>query len=498
MGMSGLDANLIRKAGLVLGAALFVGMLLAPSPADLSVAGWRTAAVAVLMAAWWTTEAIPIPATALLPLVLFPALGILEMGQASAPYANPLIFLFMGGFLLALGMERWGLHTRLALGIMGAVGTGPRRIILGFMLAAAFLSMWISNTAAAAMMLPIGLAVIALLRPPALAPPPQGQFNFGIALMLGIAYGASIGGVATLIGTPPNVILAAAADELLGVQIGFLTWMGIGVPLALVLLPVTWILLVSVLFPVGELKEGGEKVLREERARLGPWTRGEATVAVVFVMTVLSWVSREEKVFGSVTIPGLERWFPAIGDATIAMIGALALFIIPVSWREGRFALRWDDTARLPWGVLLLFGGGLSLARAMETTGLAYWIGTSVEGLSGLPLIWVVLALAVVFVFLTELTSNTATATMAMPILVGVGLGMGIDPILLMTVAALSSSMAFMLPVATPPNAIVFASEEVTIPRMMRAGLVLNIIAIALVTLAGPFLIVRILGGGAP
>jgi sodium-dependent dicarboxylate transporter 2/3/5 len=378
---------------------------------------------------------------------------------------------------------------------MTSMGAGPGRVVLGFMLAAAFLSMWISNTAAAAMMLPIGLAVISLLRPASLAPPPGGQFNFGIALMLGIAYGSSIGGVATLIGTPPNAILAAAADELLGVRIGFLTWMWVGVPLALILLPLTWFLLVVVMFPLGEMREGGAEVLREERARLGGWTRGEVTVACVFLLTALAWVFREEKVLGAFTIPGIEGRFPAIGDATIAMIGALALFLIPVRWREGQFALRWEDMSRLPWGVLLLFGGGLSLARAMEATGLALWIGALVEGFRGFPVIGIVLVLAVLFVFLTELTSNTATATMAMPILVAVGLGMGIDPILLMTVAALSSSMAFMLPVATPPNAIVFASEDVTIPRMMRAGLVLNVIAIALVTLAAPFLIVRILGG---
>jgi solute carrier family 13 (sodium-dependent dicarboxylate transporter), member 2/3/5 len=487
--------SLSRRVGFAAGLVLFVGLLALPTPATMDPAGWRTAAVAALMATWWMTEAIPIPVTALLPLVLFPALGVLDMPAAAGPYANPLIFLFMGGFLLAIGMEKWGLHRRIALGIMAAVGTGPHRLVLGFMLASAFLSMWISNTATAAMMLPIGLAVVALLRPASLAPAPEGRFDFGIALMLGIAYGASIGGVATLIGTPPNAILAGAADELLGVRIGFLEWMQVGVPLAALMLPVTWLLLTRVLHPAGELEGDAGAVIGRERGRLGPIGRGECMVAVVFTLTAAGWILRDEKALGGVTIPGVESWFPLVGDATIAMTGALLLFLLPVDARRGRFLLEWEDTRRLPWGVLVLFGGGLSLARAMEVSGLAAWIGAGVSGLEALPAVALVAVVVTVFLFLTELTSNTATATMAMPILAGAGLALGIDPVLLMSTAAIASSMAFMLPVATPPNAIVFASDEITVPRMARAGLLLNVVSIGLVSLVGSMLVTRFLSG---
>jgi solute carrier family 13 (sodium-dependent dicarboxylate transporter), member 2/3/5 len=482
-----------RRAGFAGGLLLFALLLALPAPEALGVSGWRTAAVALLMAAWWMTEAIPIPATALLPLVLFPLLGILDMPQATGPYANPLIFLFLGGFLLAIGMERWGLHRRIALAIMQATGTSPRRLVLGFMLASAFLSMWISNTATAAMMLPIGLAVVALMRPKELAPAPEGRFNFGIALMLGIAYGASIGGVATLIGTPPNAVLAGAADELLGVRIGFLEWMQVGVPLAILFLPLAWIVLTVVLFPPGPLAGDGAALLARERNAQGPMSRGERVVAVVFALTALAWVMREEKVLGSVVVPGIATWFPMVGDATIAMAGALLLFVIPLDLKRGTFPLAWEDARRLPWGVLLLFGGGLSLARAMEASGLAAWVGGGVSGLGALPLVAFVAVVATLFVFLTELTSNTATATMAMPILAGVGLAVGVDPVLLMSTAAIAASMAFMLPVATPPNAIIFASDEITVPRMARAGLLLNVLSIALVSLLGTLLVTRFL-----
>jgi solute carrier family 13 (sodium-dependent dicarboxylate transporter), member 2/3/5 len=482
-----------RRAGFLGGLLLFGLVLLLPAPEGLSPEGWRTAAVALLMATWWMTEALPIPVTALLPLVLFPLLGILEMPSAAAPYANPLIFLFMGGFLLALAMERWGLHRRIALGILVRAGAGPHRLVLGFMVASAVLSMWISNTATAAMMLPIGLAVLVLLRPPGLAPPPEGRFNLGIALMLGIAYGASIGGVATLIGTPPNAIFAGAADELLGVRIGFLEWMQVGVPLAALFLPLAWLLLTRVLYPPDPLPTEAGGLLEAERRGLGPMHRGERIVAVVFALTALAWVLREEKVLGRVTLPGIERWFPMVSDAGIAMTGALLLFLLPVRWREGVFALSWDEARRLPWGVLILFGGGLSLARAMESSGLATWIGGAAQGLGTLPLVAFLAVVATLFVFLTEITSNTATATMAMPVLAGVGMAVGVDPVLLMSTAAMAASMAFMLPVATPPNAIVFASDDVTIPRMARAGLLLNLVSIALVSLVGGWLVARFL-----
>ncbi len=475
-----------KKLGLFGGAMLFGLLLFLPPAGGLSIPGWRTAAIALLMAVWWMTEAIPIPATALLPLVLFPALGILKMPDAASPYANHLIFLFMGGFFIAMAMQRWNLHRRIALSIIARVGTGPRRLVLGFMLATAFLSMWISNTATAAMMLPIALAVGEMFRPPGIG---SGRYHFGIALMLGIAYGSSIGGVATLIGTPPNAVFAAAAGELLGRPVGFLEWMAVGLPVAAVFLPVAWLLLVGVLHRPGVLSGEAGAVIAGERARLGPMSRGERGVATVFVLTAAAWILREPKTFGGITIPGIQSLAPGVEDSTIAIAASVALFLLPVDWRRGVFALDWPTARKIPWGVLVLFGGGLSLARAMDKSGLAAWIGSRVAGMSGLPVVLIVAAVAVLFVFLTEITSNTATATMAMPVMAGAAAGLGLAPITLMATAALASSMAFMLPVATPPNAIVFASEYLTIPEMSRAGFWMNMVAVALTALAGAFLV---------
>ncbi|GMR11838.1 MAG: DASS family sodium-coupled anion symporter [Gemmatimonadota bacterium] len=480
-----------QRVGLLAGGAIFALMLALPGPEALPEDGWLTAAVAVLMAVWWMTEAIPIPATALLPLVLFPLLGVLEMSDAATPYAQDLIFLFMGGFLLAVTMERWGLHRRIALTVMTSVGTSPSRLVLGFMLATAFLSMWISNTATAALMLPIALAVGDRFRPEQT----EGSYPFGVALMLGIAYAASIGGVGTLIGTPPNAVFAAAADEILGVEIGFLQWAMVGMPLVAVMLPLAWLLLVKVLYvpTVGDVDAGA--VIREERTRLGAPDRGEWIVGIVFTLTAAAWILRAPKTFGAVSIPGIQSFAPGVRDSTIAMAAALALFLIPVNWRKGIFALDWPTARRIPWGVLVLFGGGLSLARAMERSGLASWIGGAVGGLETVPVIVLLAVVAALFVFLTEITSNMATATMAMPVMAGVAAGLGMEPLHLMATAVLGSSMAFMLPAATPPNAIVFGSNYLTIPQMSRAGIWLNLIAIAVITTAATFLIPVVLGG---
>jgi len=478
----------VQRFGFGLGVAVFLLILLLPAPESLGTAGWRTMAVGTLMAVWWMTEAIPIPATALLPLALFPLLGVLDMANAAAPYANELIFLFMGGFLLATAMERWGLHKRVALGIMARVGTSPPRLVLGFMLATGFLSMWISNTATAAMMLPIAIAVGEMLRPG----DQEGPYRFGTALMLGVAYSASIGGVATLIGTPPNAVLAGAAGELLDVEIGFVQWMAVGLPVAAVLLPITWLLLLRI-YPPGELSGDAAAVIRAETEGLGPASRGEKITAAIFVLTAVAWVLRAEKSFGDVTIPGIETWAPFVEDSTVAMIAALLLFLIPVDWRKGDFALDWRSAKGIPWDVLVLFGGGLSLARAMDVSGLAAWIGGVVSVLGDVPPIVVVLAVATLIVFLTEVTSNTATATMAMPVVAGAAAGLGVDPLLPMAAAALSASMAFMLPVATPPNAMVFASGYVTIPQMARAGFWLNLCSIVVITLLGNALVLAVL-----
>jgi len=477
-----------QRVGLLVGFGAFVAMLAVPAPAALGGAAWHTAAVAVLMAVWWITEAIPIPATALVPLVAFPALGVLSAQDAASAYGQDLIFLFMGGFLIAVAMERWGLHRRIALAVVAAVGTGPRRLVLGFMLATAFLSMWISNTATTTMMLPIAIAVGQTFR----RPEDEGPFPFGTALMLGIAYAASIGGVATLIGTPPNAVMAAAAEELAGVEIGFLDWSLVALPVSAVLLPLTWLLLVGVLYPPGDV-QGDAGFVDRERARLGPMGRGERAVAVVFALTALAWVMRAPKDLGDIVVPGIQTYLPGVRDSTIAMAAGLALFLIPVDFKRGTFALDWPTARRIPWGVLVLFGGGLSLARAMDRSGLAEAVGSAVAGLDAVPTVVLLGAVAALFVFLTEMTSNAATATMAMPVMAGAAAGLGLPPLMLMATAGLACSMAFMLPVATPPNAIVFGSGYITIPQMARAGLALNLLAIAVITLAATLLIPAIL-----
>jgi sodium-dependent dicarboxylate transporter 2/3/5 len=481
----------VQRIGLIAGAIVFVLVISIPPPDGLSVEAWRTAAVALLMATWWMTEALPIQATALVPLVFFPLLGVLDAEEVSAPYANQMIFLFMGGFFIAVTMQKWGLHKRIALAIMSKVGTSPTRLILGFMIATAFLSMWISNTATVAMMLPIGLAVGEMFRPL----DQKGPYEFGIALMLGVAYAASIGGVATLIGTPPNAALAGAANELLDIQIGFVQWMGVGLPFTIIMLPLTWWLLTRVLYPAGNISGDAADLISQERSALGRMSRGEKLTALVFTLTALAWVLRQEKNFGSVTIPGLDTWLPFVNDSTIAMLAAVVLFVLPVNWRQGEFVLDGQTARRIPWGILVLFGGGLSLARAMDRSGLAEWIGTGVGALQAVPTIVIIAAVVTLVVFLTELTSNIATTNMAMPVMAGAAVGLDIPPLMLMATAALAASMAFMLPVATPPNAIVFGSGYLTVPQMCRAGIVLNLIAIVAITTIGSLLVPYFLAG---
>ena len=369
------------RVGLLAGAAAFALMQLVPGPASLAPEGWAAASVVVLMACWWLTEAAPIAVTALVPLVLFPVLGLMTMQEAATPYANEVIFLFMGGFFLAKAMEKWGLHRRIALSIVARMGTSPARVLLGFMAGTGFVSMWISNTSTAAMMLAPGLAVAAVLRPVD-GPGSTGQYNFGIALMLGIAYASSIGGVGTLIGTPPNTLLAAAALELVGVRVGFLQWMIVGVPFAWVMLLSTWMILIRV-YPPEELRGDASALLDLQRRELGPMSRGERLVSLVFAFTVLAWVMREPKVLGAVTIPGIATWLPGVTDGTVAMAAALVLFVFPIDWRRGEVALDWKAATTIPWGVLLLFGGGLSLAAAMAGTGLAEWVGGGIAALAG-------------------------------------------------------------------------------------------------------------------
>lgn len=432
------------------------------------------ASVAVLMTVWWITEAIPIPATALLPLALFPLLQIMPAAEVSAAYANHLIFLFLGGFLIALAVERWQLHRRIALHTIALFGTTPSRIVLGFMVATASLSMWISNTATVMMMLPIGLAVIRQLAPTAGDEQAPKVSSFATALMLGIAYAGSIGGVATLIGTPPNAILAGIVEQNYGRPIGFAQWLAFGLPLAVIMLGLTWVYLTRVAFSVPGSAGEARSAVRAHLRELGPMSPAERRVLAVFVLVAAAWVAR-----GFIPWEGLGL----VRDSTIAILGGIALFLVPAGGGGRARLLDWDTAVRLPWDIILLFGGGFALAKGFQVSGLTQWIGAQLSLLGGVPLWALVLAVAAVVIFLTEVTSNTATASLMLPVVGALAAAIDVDPLGLMAAAAVSASFAFMLPVATPPNAIVYGSRQVPILAMVRAGFWLNLIGCVLLTL---------------
>ncbi|MFQ6026645.1 MAG: SLC13 family permease [Dehalococcoidia bacterium] len=468
--------SLRQRIGLAAGPLALVVSLSIPPPSNMPAEAWQVSGIGALMAIWWASEAVPIPVTALLPLLLLSTLGTSSIIQAAAPYANPIIFLFLGGFMIALAVQRWQLHRRIALNVIGLTGTKPVTIIAGFMVATAFLSMWVSNTATTIMMLPIGVSVIGLATNTSGTELAESDpTNFGISLMLGIAYSASIGGMATLIGTPPNALLAGFMLETYGVDIGFAEWMLIGVPLTVILLPITWVILTKVVFPIRiDSITGGREIIADELNRLGPLSKEEKLVIIVFALTALLWLFRSL----------VNRWIPglSLSDTSIAIAGAIALFVIPTNLRKGEFLLNWEWAKRLPWDVLILFGGGLSLANAINQTGLDTWIGETVSGVNVFPVLIIVLTITAVIVFLTELTSNTATAAVFLPIIASVAVGMNQSPFLLVVPAALAASSAFMMPVATPPNAIIYGSGMVTIPQMVRAGILMNIVAIFIIT----------------
>jgi len=490
-----------RALGPVLALAVY---FLLPESEQLPVEARTTAAIVTLVAVWWMSEAMPLPATALVPIVAFPLTGVLSTGDATAPYAEPTVFLFMGGFLIALAMQKWGLHKRIALQTIRLVGTKPNQLVLGVMIATAFLSMWVSNTATTLLMLPIGLSVLALVHtgqsvgvtstaeaeeqlassgPISELGLDSDVAKFGVCLMLAIAYAASIGGLATLIGSPPNLIMAGFVEQNYGIDLAFASWMAIGVPLAAVFLVIAWLLLTRVLYRSGLTEiAGGKAAIRQQLAELGPMSRGETSVLVVFVATALLWVFRQP-LSGSETLTGVLPFLEGLSDANIAIAAAVVLFLLPVDARRGRSVLDWRTAQQgLPWGVLLLFGGGLSLAAGVQESGLDSYIGTQVSGLGALPTVLLVASICLVILMLTELTSNTATAATFLPVLGGVAIGIGVDPLLLLVPAALAATCAFMLPVGTPPNAIVFGSGYVTIGQMVRAGIVLNVVGVLLIT----------------
>lgn len=469
-----------RQIGLWLGPVLAAAVAWVPWPIDAPVDVRRMAAVTVWMAVWWVSEAIPLGATSLLPLVLFPLLGLASASQAAAPYANHLIYLFLGGFFLAQAMQRWNLHRRIALHVVLRVGTGPSRIVLGFMIATAFLSMWVSNTATAAMMMPIGMAVIDQFAEAVRAERPDvdvraGHFHFGAALMLGIAYAASIGGIGTLIGTPPNVLLAGTLEENFGVRVGFAEWLAFGVPFVAVFLPLVWLFLTRVAFPP-ELDElpGGATVIAKRLVALGPMKAAERRTAVLFTATAAAWIFRP-------------LWTRALShgelitDSTIAIASAVLLFALPAG--SGDRLLDWAWAVKLPWDVLLLFGGGFALASGFERSGLSAFVGNAVVSLRDAPLPLFVVVVVAAIIVLTEFASNTASAAMALPILGAAAAAMGASPTVLCVPAAMAASCAFMLPAATPPNAILFGTGCFTIPQMVRVGAWINLIAVALIAL---------------
>ncbi|WP_207061707.1 DASS family sodium-coupled anion symporter [Motiliproteus sp. SC1-56] len=459
----------LRLVGLLGGPLAALLILLAPAPEAMPEAAWRLVAMATWMVAWWLTEAVPIPATALLPIILMPLLEIDKIKPVAANYSHPLIYLFLGGFLLAAAMQHVGLHRRIALQIVSRIGTSPSRIILGFMLATAFLSMWISNTATTIMMFAVGLSVIDFISKQT----DDGKMvrNFGVALMLAIAYSASIGGVGTLIGTPPNALLASFLQNTYDIEITFFNWMLFGVPVVAIMLPITWLVLTRLLFPSHRIaiQDPGSVVQRELKA-LGAMSRAEKLVAIVFAGAALSWIFRKFLV----EVTGLP-----INDTIIALLAAMILFAVPVSRTKGEFALDWEAARNVPWGVLLLFGGGLALAGGFKGTGLAEWIGNAVTDVEVSTLV-LVLLVTIAIVYLTEITSNTASTATFLPILAAVAVGLGLDPMILCIPVAVGASMAFMMPVATPPNAIVFSYERMELRDMVRAGFLLNLLAIAI------------------
>ncbi len=470
-----------KHVGLVAGIVACVAMLAVTPPAGMKVEAWRTAAIAALMAIWWVTEAIPIAATALVPLVLFPLLGVATMTASAAPYANPVIFLFLGGFLLAAAFQRSGLHRRVALAIVAAVGTRPDRLVLGFLTATASISLWVSNTATVVMLLPLAAPVIALVCG-------EGEQRkdsaFEPALLLALAYGASLGGIGTLIGTPPNALFAGFMAETHGVRISFVRWMMLGVPLVVISVPLAWLILTRVVLRVGRTpNEATARTVAAQRQALGRVSRGEKIVGTVVLLAAVAWVTQ----------PLLERFVPGISDAGIAMTAAVLLFILTLG--DGRPALDWSSAEALPWGVLLLFGGGLSLADAIQKTELSLWLGGALEGLRAVPVFVVVLVVTTLIVAISELASNTATAAAFLPLVSSLAVAIGADSLQLTVAATLAASCGFMLPVGTPPNAIVFGAGRLTIPQMMRAGLLIDLMMIVLVTIAAYWFAVPLLRG---
>jgi sodium-dependent dicarboxylate transporter 2/3/5 len=473
--------------GLILGLSVFLLVLLIPASDQLGANGKSAAAVALLMAIWWITEVVPIYITALLPLALFPLLGILEAGETSENYGNKYVFLLLGGFFIAKAFEVHNLHQRLALIIIKFLGTSRRLIILSFMVATAILSMWIANVSVALIMLPIALALISKI------PESNKNDQFGLALMLAIAYSASIGGTGTLIGTPPNLIFVGIIEKLFpdAPEISFLQWMLLGIPLVSVFLPITWLYLTQYFGIKGNFP-GSKEIIDKELHSLGRITTAEKRILVIFSITALAWVFRKDFQFDDFIVYG---WASRLGidhlvhDATIAIIAAILMFLIPAGYKPGsersdiKKLLDWKSASQVPWGVVLIVGGGYALADGFTKTGLADWMGTKLSLIADFPILLLVMAVVIILTLLTEITSNTATTNIFLPILASMAIASQIHPYLIMIPGTIACSCAFMLPSGTGPNTVIFGSGKVTIPQMAKCGIGLNLIGVIIVTL---------------
>ncbi|RKD76451.1 sodium-dependent dicarboxylate transporter 2/3/5 [Sinobaca qinghaiensis] len=472
-----------QLVGLILGPLLFLMAMFFFNPADLAYEGRAVLAVTLWVATWWITEAIPIPATSLLPIVLLPIIGAMDNETVVSAYGNDIIFLFLGGFFIATAMEKWNLHKRIALFIINLIGVSTNRIILGFMLATGFLSMWVSNTASVMMMIPIGLAIVYQVTQ-ALKNEEGHESDlkkFEKAIIFGIGYAGTIGGLGTLIGTPPNSILAGTVNELYGVQISFAGFMAFAAPLAVIMLFGTWVFLTKFVYKI-QLKQlpGGRELIHSEMKKLGQTAFEEKAVLAVFTFAAFMWVTRSFLWADLV---------PELTDGMVAMTATVLLFIIPASKKNESRILEWKDSKEIPWGILLLFGGGLALAAGFSGTGLSEWIGEGLTVLEGANLLLIIFVSALLVLFLTEITSNTATATMILPVVAALSVALDVHPYALMVPCALAANCAFMLPVGTPPNAIIFGTGKLTILEMVKNGFWLNVVAVIIITLAVMYLL---------
>ena len=464
--------KLTRALVLLAGPIIFFAFQFLQPPSGMTPEAWNVAAVTIWMALWWVTEVIPISVTALLPIAMFPLTGALDIETTTAAFGHKYVFLYLGGFIIAVAIEKWNLHRRIALNIIHLIGSNIKFIILGFMIATAFLSMWISNTATSVMMLPIGMAIISELKDNPNTPQDENKI-FGKALMLAIAYSASIGGIATLIGTPPNLVFAGIVEELYGIEISFLKWAMLGLPISVLLLFICWKYLTRFAFNLeGKKFPGGKQEISRQLEKLGKISLQEKRVLVVFAITAFLWISRSFLI---------QPFLPFIDDTIIAIAAGISLFIIPAGKTDNAL-LKWEEAVKIPWGIILLFGGGMALAKAFGSTGLAQYIGSQLTNLENLPLFLLILILVAAVNFLTEVTSNLATTAMLLPILAPMAMGLELHPYLLMIAATLAASCAFMLPVATPPNAVVFGSGHLRIPDMIKSGIWMNIISILIIS----------------